>query len=395
MRSSKSLGELADDITVGFVGSMSSEYVEEGVPFLRSLNVKPYSYKSNDIKYISKNFHNKIKKSALKPGDVVAVRTGNPGASCVIPEELPEANCSDLVVIRCGDKLDPYFVSYYINSITHSHIKNQLVGAIQKHFNIGSAKVLPFPDLDKKQQVEISSALRVINQKIELNNKINAELEAMAKLIYDYWFLQFDFPDANGKPYKSSGGKMVYNEALKREIPDGWGNTTLGDICDLYQPQTISEKEMTADGKYLVYGANGVVGKYNSFNHEKCVVTITCRGNSCGTINTTRPFGWITGNAMVVNPKYDYLSIDYLVNSLYWANVSTVITGSAQPQITRTNLAPLKLVSPDSNLVKKYWGIVEVNHSKRVKVQEENEQLKELRDWLLPMLMNGQVIVKI
>ena len=120
MNSKKTLGMLADDVTVGYVGSMSSEYVEEGVPFLRSLNVKPYFYDPNEIKYISRDFHARIKKSSLQSGDVVVVRTGNPGASCVIPEDLPEANCSDLVVIRCGENLDPYFVSYYVNSITHT-----------------------------------------------------------------------------------------------------------------------------------------------------------------------------------------------------------------------------------------------------------------------------------
>ena len=380
MRKFKTLGELAEDITVGYVGSMASEYVDNGIPFLRTLNVNEHEYNSSQLKYISTEFHKKIKKSTLKSGDVVAARTGNPGVSCVIPDDLEEANCSDLVIIRCGDKLDPHFVSFYINSVTHSHVKNQLVGAIQKHFNISSAKELPFPNLDKCDQEKLAQVLRKINTKITLNNKINAELEAMAKLIYDYWFVQFDFPDANGKPYKSSGGKMVYNDELKREIPEGWESTTLGDIAELYQPQTISEKEMTPSGDYLVY-------------HEKCVVTITCRGNSCGTINSTRPFSWITGNAMVVKPRNESHGIDYLLNSLHWAGVAKTITGSAQPQITRTNLSPLKILNPEKSIVEKYFSLTASNHEKRIKNLEENEQLHELRDWLLPMLMNGQVTV--
>jgi type I restriction enzyme S subunit len=125
------LGQIAERITVGFVGSMSQEYVKEGIPFLRSLNVKRFKFNPNDIRYISNAFHEKIKKSALSPGDVVVVRTGIPGASCVIPTSLPEANCSDLVVIRCGEKLDPYFVSYYINSITQSQINGKLVGRVK------------------------------------------------------------------------------------------------------------------------------------------------------------------------------------------------------------------------------------------------------------------------
>ena len=333
-------------------------------------------------------------------GDLVVAMTeqaaGLLGSCAFVPENDTYLHNQRLGHITVNNQsiCDGFVYYLFMTNNVRNQIRQSSSGSKIKHTSPERIYDVVAPIPKKEEQVKIAKILSNLDKKIELNNKINTELEAMAKLIYNYWFVQFDFPDVNGKPYKSSGGKMVYNEVLKREIPDGWGNTTLGDICDLYQPQTISEKEMTADGKYLVYGANGVVGKYNHFNHEKCVVTITCRGNSCGTINTTRPFSWVTGNAMVVNPKYDYLSIDYLVSTLYWANVSTVITGSAQPQITRTNLAPLKLVSPDSNLVKKYLGIVEVNHLKRVKVQEVNEQLKELRDWILPMLMNGQLTVK-
>ncbi len=239
-----------------------------------------------------------------------------------------------------------------------------------------------------------ATLLSTINKKIELNNRINAELEAMAKTLYDYWFVQFDFPDANGKPYKTSGGKMVYNAELKRDVPEGWNSSDLGSIAELYQPRTISEKQMSDDGKYLVYGANGIVGRYESYNHEHSVIAITCRGNSCGEINITRPFSWITGNAMVVNPIDKAFSIDYLFNTLKRSAVNKVITGSAQPQITRTNLSPLKVISPPAILISNYSAIVSSGFVKRLAILEEIETLDKLRDWLLPMLMNGQVKVK-
>ncbi|WP_443090185.1 restriction endonuclease subunit S [Basfia succiniciproducens] len=143
----------------------------------------------------------------------------------------------------------------------------------------------------------------------------------MAKTLYDYWFVQFDFPNSEGKPYRSSGGEMVWCDELKREVPKGWGGATLGTFADLYQPKTISEKEMIDNGKYLVYGANGIVGRYSEYNHEESVVTITCRGNSCGTLNFTRPLSWITGNAMVVKPKKNIYSIDFIYNLLLSSNV--------------------------------------------------------------------------
>jgi restriction modification system DNA specificity subunit len=240
-------------------------------------------------------------------------------------------------------------------------------------------------------QKSIAHILSTLDQKIAINNQINAQLEQMAKTLYDYWFVQFDFPDENGKPYKSSGGEMVYNDTLKREIPKGWEVKGLGEIADLYQPQTLSEKDLIEEGKYLVYGANGIIGKYFKYNHNEPVIAIACRGNSCGTINVTQPLSWITGNAMVVKPKLDYMCIDYIKNTLIISNVEKTISGSAQPQITRTNLAPLSFICPSEKLLRAYANKVQAAFELRMKTFEQNQQLTQLRDFLLPMLMNGQV----
>ncbi len=242
-----------------------------------------------------------------------------------------------------------------------------------------------------KTQQSIAAVLSALDKKIALNNQINARLEKMAKTLYDYWFVQFDFPDANGKPYKSSGGEMVFDETLKREIPKGWEVKSLGEIADLYQPATLSEKELKKNGQFLVYGANGIIGKYNQFNHENPVVAVACRGNSCGAINITQPKSWITGNAMVVNPKNKNMCIDYIKNTLLVNNLDKVISGSAQPQITRTNFAPLKVILPSEALLKLYSDIVNSMFNKRINQIQQNAKLTQLRDFLLPMLMNGQV----
>jgi type I restriction enzyme S subunit len=106
------LESVANDITVGFVGPMTSEYVPEGIPFLRSHNIEPFRVVLDEIKYIGEAFHNRTRKSSLKPGDVVIVRTGKPGAAAIIPEALPVANCSDLVIVRPGNHLDARFLVY-------------------------------------------------------------------------------------------------------------------------------------------------------------------------------------------------------------------------------------------------------------------------------------------
>lgn len=361
--------------------------------FIGPTDLHKHFFIDKSEKMISKRGLSSIKGCTLNGISILVGCIGWDMGNVALVQETCATNQQINSITNINDAYNPYYIYYWLKT--------------KKAFLFQQANVTRTPILNKadfsnivinipnkQYQDKVAEKLIAIDKKIALNNKINAELEAMAKLIYDYWFVQFDFPDANGKPYKSSGGKMVYNAALKREIPEGWVNTTLGHICDLYQPQTISEKEMTNDGKYLVYGANGVVGKFDAFNHEDSVVTITCRGNSCGTINSTRPFSWVTGNAMVVKPKCDSMSIDYIKNMLYWANISGVITGSAQPQITRANLSPLNVVLPNANLLKSYASYSNTNHAYRLILEEENDELRQLRDWLLPMLMNGQVTVK-
>lgn len=287
---------------------------------------------------------------------------------------------------------------YYALKLELKRLREKSQGSQTKFLTMPILTGIHFRDITGDKQTKIAHVLSVIDKKIELNNRINAELEAMAKTLYDYWFVQFDFPDdspqGQGKPYKTSGGKMVYNPTLKREIPEGWSDGTLGEIAELYQPKTISEKEMIEDGQYLVYGANGIVGRYDEYNHDQSVVAVTCRGNSCGEINVTLPFSWITGNAMVVKTDSHFLPPTYIYNLLRSAGLENVITGSAQPQITRTNLAPMRIIRPAEKVLTGYAEFVKPNFEKRMAILDENEKLEKLRDWLLPMLMNGQVTVK-
>ena len=125
-----------------------------------------------------------------------------------------------------------------------------------------------------------------------------------------------------------------------------WPMVELGEICNLYQPKTISQKDLIDTGKYLVYGANGIIGRYNKYNHEDVEVMITCRGATCGTVNKSEPQSWITGNAMIASPQNDRLIKDYLFSLLKGTDLSPTISGSAQPQITRQGLSPFKIPLP-------------------------------------------------
>ncbi len=142
---------------------------------------------------------------------------------------------------------------------------------------------------------------------------------------------------------------MKHKELImeKTSFPIGWEIKTLGEVCELYQPKTISKKEMDNEGLYPVFGANGIIGRYNQYNHEHSQLVITCRGATCGSVNISEPKSWINGNAMVVKPIIDGLLLKYIEYFFRGAiNISEIITGAAQPQITRQNLSPVKIPLP-------------------------------------------------
>ena len=346
--------------------------------------------------YITKNdsYYNDfgLKQSKLWPAGTLCITIAANIAETAILS-YPMCFPDSIVGFNANPEKSSELFVYYFFEYIKKEIQKSASGSIQDNINIDYLSKMRIKVPEKDYQDKIVEVLSSIDKKILLNNQINQELEAMAKTLYDYWFVQLDFPDQNGKPYKSSGGKMVYNPELKREIPEGWRNSTLGEFADLYQPKTISDKEMIDDGEYLVYGANGIIGRYSEYNHEDSMVTISCRGN-CGIINVTRPYSWITGNSMVVKPKDDIYNIDYISNLLLSLSISSVITGSVQKQLTRTSLVPLKIIIPNKEIIEKYRAITNVSFEKRKAIQIEVEQLTQLRDWLLPMLMNGQVKVK-
>lgn len=148
--------ELSREITVGFVGKMSDKYEESGIKFLRSQNVRAFKFDSKNLLYISPEFHKEIYKSRLEAGDLAVVRSGAPGTTCVIPENLGEANCSDLVIVRPNDKLIPEFGCIFMNStIAQANVKDNQVGVAQQHFNVGSMKIMPINLPPLAEQIEI------------------------------------------------------------------------------------------------------------------------------------------------------------------------------------------------------------------------------------------------
>ena len=385
------LGDLVNTSSGATPLSSNKEYYENGdIPWINSGEVGQYKINFAE-KFITKEGFEKSN-TKIFPKDTILVAMY--GATAGKTSILNINACTNQAVcaILPSENVNNIFLKYKLDSI-YDYLVQISSGSARDNL---SQKVIQDLEINLpllETQQKIAKILSDIDDKIEVLHQINDNLAELAKTIYDYWFVQFDFPDKNGKPYKTSGGKMVYNNVLKREIPEGWEVKKLGEIAELYQPKTISEKEMLTNGKYLVYGANGIVGRYDQYNHTEPMVTITCRGNTCGNINFTEPFSWITGNAMVVKSKNNY-SIDYLYNLLSISNIKKVISGSAQPQITRTNLETLLCIAPNDRVIKLYDSYTNKYFEQRLNNLKQIQHLQSLRDWLLPMLMNGQISVE-
>lgn len=246
---------------------------------------------------------------------------------------------------------------------------------------------------DIRDQQQLVSVLSALDAKIACNNRINAELEAMTKTLYDYWFVQFDFPDANGKPYKSSGGKMVYNPTLKREIPVGWEVKTIGEYAEIKKGDLITAKD-TKDGDVKVVAA-GVDFSYthSDFNRDTNTITISGSGANAGFINFWRePI--FASDCITVRGATDTETL-LLLHHLKFiqSHILSQATGSAQPHVYPSDIKILDYIIPTDILIDSFGKLaIPMNNQIAINIKE-SQHLTQLRDWLLPMLMNGQITV--
>ncbi|WP_157618133.1 restriction endonuclease subunit S [Rhodanobacter sp. 115] len=286
-------------------------------------------------------------------------------------------------------------------------IANASIGAVNatgstvSNLRIPLLKELAIPLIgDKLTQGKIAAVLSALDAKIDLNHRINAELEALAKTIYDYWFVQFDFPDAHGRPYKSSGGAMVWNDTLKREIPAGWGDALLGNIVDILDSKRVplsKQQRESRPGSIPYYGATGIFGFIDDFLFDEELLLLAEDGSVMddrGKVVLQRIWGksWVNNHAHVLRPRNGW-TVDLLYLMLRETPAIQMMSGSIQKKITQENLNAARiLVAPDP-IRRSLTSVLVVLRDRQKLAIEESAELTLLRDWLLPLLMNGQVRV--
>ena len=305
---------------------------------------------------------------------------------------------------------NPLYLYYLLKNLDFENLKSSsVVPSLNRNF-VYPMKV-PFVS-DIKEQERIAIKLESIDKRIALNTRMNVELEAMAKQLYDYWFVQFDFPDENGKPYKSSGGKMVYNPTLKREIPAGWHSSNICIVAKILSGGTPSKavNEYWENGNIPFFGPTDYEGNMYQLRTALCItekglancasslfeegdIIITARG-SIGKLV-------IVGTPMAMNQScYALRSIEKQHEYLYFLTIQLIEylklkgNGSVFKSIIASDIEDSILCIATSNIIGKYCNLVKPMFLQIKKNVEENISLTHLRDSLLPMLMNGQVTVE-
>ena len=367
-------------------------------------------YVSSASKKITDLGLNNSNTKMLEKGDLIISARGTVGAIAQLTKPMA-FNQSCFGLRGKKDKLDTDYLYYWLKNYVDV-LLNKSQGSVFNTINLSTFDDIKIELPSIADQRKISNLLTLFDDKIQTNNQINQELESMAKTLYDYWFVQFDFPDQNGKPYKSSGGKMVYHPELKREIPEGWGVEKIENIAQTGSGGTPKSTNVS-------YYSNGEIPWINSGELEQTVITSTSNFITEEGLNNSSAKLFPSGTILVAMygataGKVSFLTFEASTNQAICAIMLTDIrmryylknviedlyqylvklsTGSARDNLSQDMIKNIKVVIPSNDILDRFYDFSNNIIKEITKKQQENEQLTQLRDWLLPMLMNGQVKV--
>ena len=369
-----------------------------------------------DDRRISLETYDKIhKRTKLAEGDILISTVGTLGKTAIIKGEINYDFQRSVGIIKCNPSiLNPQYLYYFLNNPSiQKMLVNNSKGAVQKCIFINDLKELQINCPELTEQNTISKVLSCIDDKIALNNKINAKLEQMAKTLYDYWFIQFEFPDGNGGAYKSSNGPMTYNEVLKREIPTGWKVAPLKTLCDVKSGFPFSSDDYKTNSKYKLITIKNVLDRYISVDTDNTIESIPPKmpeycllkeGDILLSLtgNVGR-VGMVFGENLLLNQRVGILNLkdhkwhSYLyllfLQSSFRTLLEKISTGSNQKNLSPIETEALPIIIPSMDIVERFSNLTEPLLQKIIKNYQENNKLEKLRDFLLPMLMNGQIKV--
>ena len=417
-------GETGRAITGKTPSSDDPEDFGEGYPFVTPTDSLDSKYVLHTARQLSEEGLRKLKSKALPPNSILVSCIGSAMGKVVMNSTTCITNQQFNSIVVDTARFCPHYVYYALRN-SYKLLRNAASGStalpMLNKTDFEKLKIRVFKD--KAHQRKIAAVLSALDAKIALNHRINSELEGMAKLLYDYWFVQYDFPLSAaqaaalgkprlaGKPYRTSGGPMVYHDQLKREIPKGWQVGDLSELCHLNH-RTWPNKDHPAQVTYLdlANAKNGEILSVQNFAWDEApsrARRILTPGDTIfGTVRPgNRSFALVpkseetlTGSTgfAVLTPKspiyreFNYLSLTSESNII---RLTTVASGAAYPAVNPEVVAAQTIALPDTDLIQQFHQTTASFFDLIERHRAQNQELTTLRDWLLPMLMNGQVRV--
>ena len=385
------LSDIAE-VTTGFPFK-GNKYSNNGIRVVRGENVTIGDLRWDTIKCWNEDF-DQLDKYTLRNGDIVigmdGSRVGKNRAQIRVTD-LPLLLAQRVACVRAKKGYSQDLIAYLIKSYSFEkyvemvHTGTSIPHISQKQieeFKIVIPRSLP-------TQIAIAEILSSLDDKIELNNKINQELENLAQTLFNQWFIDFEFPNENGEPYKSSGGEMVDSEL--GEIPKGWEIGRFSDLVKISTGKGINKKDYLNDGSYPIIGANGIMGYCANYNIEGFKI-LTGRVGTLGTVRICNEKAWTSDNVLICEPIYVEVNhYSYFVMKDF--DYKSLNRGSTQPLITQTDLKIQSIVSPPKNILFPFQSQMDCFLSILESNILENNFLTTLRDTLLPKLISGELEV--
>ena len=419
------LSEIIDVFIAGDWGNESpSLEAPHAVSCVRGADIVPISnneFANIPLRYVSEHsFQQKL----LQVGDIVIEKSGgsptqSTGRAVYISQALLSASkdvvCSNFcVAFRVKEGWNSFFIYQYWQYLYNSGVffnfegKTSGIKNLQLDIALSAIEIEPYPI---KKQISIANCLETFDEKITLNRALNHNLEALAKQLYDYWFVQFDFPDENGKPYKSSGGKMAWNEKLKRDIPSSWAVKTIDDVVEVYNgatPSTADEENYGGDvvwitpkdlsnqqQKFIYQGERNISNK----GYESCSTHLL--PSNTVLMSSRAPIGLLAIAKTELSTNQGFKSFvpknDNEATYLYYyiqahiKQIEQLGTGTTFKEVSREDVLKFPILKPNDELLDTWEERISAINDKQLEIQKENENLTKQRDELLPLLMNNQV----
>lgn len=379
---------------------------------IRNFNLVNGQIIDDDSYFVDKEtFLARTKRAIPEEGDIIFSREAPIGNCAIVPKNFKCCLGQRLVLLKVNRNI--VSSEYLLVALLSKFVKYQIEqvakrGSIVSNFNISDLSELKIPVLNN--QDKIANLSNIISNKINTNNKIITELESMAKTIYDYWFLQFEFPNEERKPYKSSGGKMVWNEELKREIPEGWKVGKLIENVNFTQGYPFSSNNYSDTGNFKLYTIKNVQDGYIDTNVDNKITMIpenmdrncllkpgdiimSLTGNVGRVAQVFENNALLNQRVLKISPSTFGESFLYLMlrSDYLQSRFKLLATGTSQKNLSPIDLGKEKIIVPSSIILSLFEKNTKALNRTALKLKKENQELTSLRDFLLPLLMNGQV----